>query len=98
MAVNISDAEWNKLQEAVGILAGWRPLKGDRPGKAVTQKELQVVQDAVTKLQKVLTGKIADMTSTDVTAAPTAEQFNALRADVTVLHTVLSGIISSTSK
>jgi hypothetical protein len=98
MAVNISDAEWNKLQEAVGILAGWRPLKGDKPGKAVTQRDLQVVQDAVAKLQKVLTGDVADMTSTDVTAAPTAAQFNALRADVTAIHTLLSGIISSTSK
>lgn len=98
MAISISDAEWNKLQEAVGVLAGWRPLKGDKPGKAVTQKELQAVQDAITKLQRVIAGKLADMTSTDASAAPTAAQFNALRADVTAIHTVLSGIISSTSK
>ena len=57
-----------------------------------------MVQDAITKLQNVLTGDVADMTSADVTAAPTAAQFNALRADVTAIHTVLSGIISSTSK
>lgn len=98
MAVNISDAEWNKLKEAVGVLAGWRPLKGDKPGQAATKKDMRELQVAITDLQKVLSGTLPAMTSATVTAAPTAAQHNALRADVVAIHDLLSGLISSSGK
>lgn len=98
MAVNISDAEWNKLQEAVGILAGWRPLKGDKPMRAATQKDIAELRRAISTLQSVLTATLAPMTASMVTAAPTAAQHNALVADVTALHDALSAIISAAAR
>lgn len=98
MAINITDAEWNKLQEAVAILAGWRPLKGDKPAKAVTKQELAQLQSTVTRLQQLMSGKLPDMTSTTVSAAPTADEHNALRADVAALHDALAGLFSGSAK
>jgi len=95
MAVQMTDQELNRLREAVGVLMGWRPLKGNKPGMAVTRGELETLQTAVSRIQSVLAGTLADMTSTDVTDAPTADDFNALRADVVALHSLLAGIISS---
>lgn len=94
----ISEQEMNKLYEAVGVLMGWRPLKGDRPGKAVTAKELKQLQDTVTRLDAALRGELADLTSAQVTAAPTAADFNKLQTDVKAIHTLFSGLISSSGK
>lgn len=97
MAVQMTDQELNRLREAVGILMGWRPVKGKQPGKALTQGDIESLQTTVSKIQSVLAGSLAAMTSTDVTGAPTEEDFNALRADVVAIHDLLSGIISSGS-
>lgn len=40
MAIQMSDAEWNKLIEAVGVLAGWRGDK-DKTQAAVRRADLQ---------------------------------------------------------
>lgn len=91
----LSEQDVNKLNEAVGILMGWRPLKGDKPGKAVTAKELKQLQDVVNRIDRILKGKAVTLTSAQVTAAPTAADFNKLQTDVKAINALISGLISS---
>lgn len=91
----LSEQDMNKLNEAVGILMGWRPLKGERNGKAVTAGELKKLQVIVTRLDNLLKGTLPDLKSAQVTAAPTTADFNKLQTDVSAIHKLVSGLISS---
>lgn len=50
MAINMSDAEWNKLIEAVGVLAGWRGDK-DKTQAAVRRADLQNIDKLLGNLK-----------------------------------------------
>ncbi len=87
----IPDHEWNKLREAIELLAGWR--RGNPKGKALTVGDRQGIDDAIAAVQKAMKAAavdVPDMTSADAAGAtPTAEEYNALRADVVALHGAL---------
>lgn len=50
MAITMSDAEWNKLIEAVGVLAGWRGDK-DKTQAAVRRADLQNIDKLLGNLK-----------------------------------------------
>lgn len=90
----IPDHEWNKLREAIELLAGWR--RGNPKGKALTLADRDGLDNSIAALQKALKAAavtVPDMQSADAAAAtPTADEFNALRADVVSMHAALADL------
>lgn len=95
----IPDHEWNKLREAIELLAGWR--KGNPNGKALTVGDRQGIDNAIAAVQKAMKAAAVDvpaMTSADAAAAtPTDGEYNALRADVVAIHTALADLSKALS-
>ncbi len=88
----IPDHEWNKLREAIEVLAGWR--RGNPRGKALTEGDRQGLDDAIAAVKRAMASAavtVPDITSQDAAAAtPTGDEFNALRADVVAIHDALA--------
>lgn len=76
--LGLSQTDVQDLQTLAGLRG--RALDGSFPNQAVTRKDVSTI------------GKMAPMKSSQVTAAPTAADFNALQADVNTIYQALAAI------
>lgn len=80
------------LKERVDTLVG---VRGKPEMAAMRRGEAKPLAAAADKIRKAAAVTLADLTSADVSAAPTQSDFNALRADVQSLHAALARIIAA---
>lgn len=98
----ISDSEWLKLKEIVEVLAG---MRGDKTKAAIRAGSFnpQETVFALRQLQEQIGLILAEVeelnivapTQGQVTAPPTAAEFNGLVADVAAIHQQLTALVNA---
>lgn len=90
--MSLSPQDERILKERVDTLVG---VRGKPDMAALRRGEAKSLIAAAAKLRGAAAITLADLTSADVTAAPTQSDFNALRADVVAVHGAISAIIAA---
>lgn len=98
----ISDSEWLKLKEIVEVLAG---MRGDKTKAALRAGSFnpQETVFALRQLQQQIAGiieaveevSITAPTQGQVTAPPTAAEFNRLVDDVSAIHQQITALVNA---
>lgn len=93
--MTISPIEFRRMAEKVDVLTGER---GSGAQAAVRIEQFNALREQIAKIYAGgKAARLSDLTSAQVAAPPTANDFNALQADVAGLHAALKALLSSLS-